>query len=176
MWTRDNLDVLRGLNSESIDLVYADPPFNSNRHRWLSKFTKENPVTRTIATAAVAIALVSIPAFAERQTVSPEQQEEVKADLLAATNRFGLFTGCEPISLAISEPERLVTTEQVEAAVESRLRAARLFRGSMGLGDLLRMILDGRGGVLFVQITVVDQAFSIVLWFAKPLLSTAVEK
>ena len=31
MWTADNLDVLRGLNSESIDLVYADPPFNSNK-------------------------------------------------------------------------------------------------------------------------------------------------
>ena len=32
MWTRDNLDVLHGLNSESIELVYADPPFNSNRN------------------------------------------------------------------------------------------------------------------------------------------------
>ena len=32
MWTRDNLDVLRGLNSASVDLVYADPPFNSNRN------------------------------------------------------------------------------------------------------------------------------------------------
>ena len=32
MWTRDNLDVVRGLNSESIDLVYADPPFNSNKN------------------------------------------------------------------------------------------------------------------------------------------------
>ena len=32
MWTRDNLDVLRGLNSKSIDLVYADPPFNSNKN------------------------------------------------------------------------------------------------------------------------------------------------
>ena len=31
MWTRDNLDVPRGLNSDSIDLVYADPPFNSNK-------------------------------------------------------------------------------------------------------------------------------------------------
>ena len=31
MWTGDNLAVLRGLNSESVDLVYADPPFNSNR-------------------------------------------------------------------------------------------------------------------------------------------------
>ena len=32
MWTRDNLDVLRGLNSERIDLIYADPPFNSNKN------------------------------------------------------------------------------------------------------------------------------------------------
>ena len=32
MWTPDNLDILRGLNSESIDLVYADPPFNSNKN------------------------------------------------------------------------------------------------------------------------------------------------
>ena len=27
----DNLKVLNGLNSESVDLVYLDPPFNSNR-------------------------------------------------------------------------------------------------------------------------------------------------
>ena len=32
MWTRDNLGILRGLNSESIDLMYADPPFNSNKN------------------------------------------------------------------------------------------------------------------------------------------------
>ncbi len=32
MWTRDNLDVLRGLNDDCIDLVYADPPFNSNKN------------------------------------------------------------------------------------------------------------------------------------------------
>ena len=32
MWTRDNLDVRRGLNSESSDLVYANPPFNSNKN------------------------------------------------------------------------------------------------------------------------------------------------
>ena len=31
IWTGDNLDILRGLNSESIDLIYLDPPFNSNR-------------------------------------------------------------------------------------------------------------------------------------------------
>ena len=31
IWTGDNLDILRGLNSECVDLVYLDPPFNSNR-------------------------------------------------------------------------------------------------------------------------------------------------
>ena len=31
VWTGDNLRVLRGMNSESVDLIYLDPPFNSNR-------------------------------------------------------------------------------------------------------------------------------------------------
>ena len=29
IWTGDCLDILRGMNSESVDLVYLDPPFNS---------------------------------------------------------------------------------------------------------------------------------------------------
>ena len=31
LWTGDNLDILRGMNSETVDLIYLDPPFNSNR-------------------------------------------------------------------------------------------------------------------------------------------------
>ena len=31
IWTRDNLEVMRGINSESVDLVYLDPPFNSGK-------------------------------------------------------------------------------------------------------------------------------------------------
>ena len=31
LFTGDNLDVMRGMNSESVDLIYLDPPFNSNR-------------------------------------------------------------------------------------------------------------------------------------------------
>ena len=27
----DNLDVMRGINDACIDLIYLDPPFNSNR-------------------------------------------------------------------------------------------------------------------------------------------------
>ena len=32
IWTGDNLDIMRGMNSESVDLIYLDPPFNSNRN------------------------------------------------------------------------------------------------------------------------------------------------
>ena len=28
MWTGDNLDIMRGMNSESVDLIYLDPPFD----------------------------------------------------------------------------------------------------------------------------------------------------
>ena len=29
IWTGDNLHVMRGMNSASVDLIYLDPPFNS---------------------------------------------------------------------------------------------------------------------------------------------------
>ena len=32
IWTNDNLDIMRCINSKSVDLVYLDPPFNSNRN------------------------------------------------------------------------------------------------------------------------------------------------
>ena len=32
IWTGDNLDILRGINSETVDLIYLDPPFNSQSH------------------------------------------------------------------------------------------------------------------------------------------------
>ena len=32
MFTRDNLEVLRGIDDECIDLIYLDPPFNSNHN------------------------------------------------------------------------------------------------------------------------------------------------
>ena len=31
MWTGDNLLIMRGMNSESVDLIYLDPPFNSKQ-------------------------------------------------------------------------------------------------------------------------------------------------
>ena len=32
IWTGDNLPIMRGMNSESVDLIYLDPPFNSNKN------------------------------------------------------------------------------------------------------------------------------------------------
>ena len=32
IWTGDNLDILRGMNSETVDLIYLDPRFNSNKN------------------------------------------------------------------------------------------------------------------------------------------------
>ena len=31
IWTADNMEILPGIDSECVDLVYLDPPFNSNR-------------------------------------------------------------------------------------------------------------------------------------------------
>lgn len=31
VWVGDNLHVMRGINSECIDLIYLDPPFNSSQ-------------------------------------------------------------------------------------------------------------------------------------------------
>ena len=31
IFIRDNLDVMRGINSAAVDLIYLDPPFNSKR-------------------------------------------------------------------------------------------------------------------------------------------------
>ena len=45
LWTGDNLDILRGLNSATVDLIYLDPPFNSNK-------TYEAPVGSQAAGAA----------------------------------------------------------------------------------------------------------------------------
>ena len=45
IWTGDNLAILRGMNSGCVDLIYLDPPFNSNR-------TYEAPIGSKAAGAA----------------------------------------------------------------------------------------------------------------------------
>ncbi len=68
IWIGDNLPIMRGMNSKSVDLIYLDPPFNSNSnytarsgtnatgagfkdkwnsgdisHNWISEIKQENP-------------------------------------------------------------------------------------------------------------------------------------
>ena len=45
VWTGDNLPVMRGMNDSCVDLIYLDPPFNSNR-------TYEAPIGSKAAGAA----------------------------------------------------------------------------------------------------------------------------
>ena len=45
VWTGDNLDIMRGRNDACVDLIYLDPPFNSNR-------TYEAPIGSKAAGAA----------------------------------------------------------------------------------------------------------------------------
>ena len=32
IFCRDNIEILKGIDTESIDLVYLDPPFNKNQN------------------------------------------------------------------------------------------------------------------------------------------------
>ena len=32
LFIADNLDIMRGMDSETIDLIYLDPPFNTNAY------------------------------------------------------------------------------------------------------------------------------------------------
>ena len=31
LFCRDNLEILRGIDTKSVDLIYLDPPFNKNK-------------------------------------------------------------------------------------------------------------------------------------------------
>ena len=32
LFIADNIDIMRGIDSETIDLIYLDPPFNTNKN------------------------------------------------------------------------------------------------------------------------------------------------
>ena len=81
LWTADNLDILRGMNSESVDLIYLDPPFNSNR-------TYEAPIGSQAAGAAFkdtwTLSDVDLAWHGEVSEQSPALYEVIKASRLAA--------------------------------------------------------------------------------------------
>ena len=88
IFTRDNLEVMRGMDSESIDLIYLDPPFNSNTNyaapigseaagaafkdtwtlsdldeAWIGQIADEHPAVHEMLTAAGVIAGRSTKAY-----------------------------------------------------------------------------------------------------------------
>ena len=74
LWTGDNLDIMRGMNSESVDLIYLDPPFNSNR-------TYSAPIGSEAAGAAFkdtwTLSDVDCPASAPLGQIGRIEQERV---------------------------------------------------------------------------------------------------
>ena len=71
VWTGDNLDILRGLNSECVDLIYLDPPFNSNRqYNSIYKDETGRPLPDEIE------AFFSAPVLAKWETPSSIENEE----------------------------------------------------------------------------------------------------
>ena len=61
----DNLDIMRGMNAESGDLVYPDPPFNSNRN-----------FTAPVDGQAVGAASITDPRKSTEMYVDPNEEEE----------------------------------------------------------------------------------------------------
>ena len=82
LWTGDNLDILRGLNSETVDLIYLDPPFNSNR-------TYEAPVGSQAAGAAFKDAWTLSDLDVAWMGLIADEQPAVHQVLLAAREAHG---------------------------------------------------------------------------------------
>ena len=102
IWTGDNLEILRGLNSNSVDLIYLDPPFNSNRNY-------EAPVGSQAAGAA----------FKDAWTLDDVDEAqhgliaEVEPPLYEAINAAGIVHGKGMKSYLIMMGVRLVEMRRV---------------------------------------------------------------
>ena len=72
IYHKDNLDILRGLNSESVDLIYLDPPFNKKK-------TFSAPIGSTAEGA-------SFSDIFREEDVKNEWVQEIKAEY------YGLYT------------------------------------------------------------------------------------
>lgn len=69
---------------------------------------------------------------------------------------FQLFNGCRPITMHVLS-DGLLSTKTVRLAVESRLRAARLYTDSS----------DAAAGSLMVEVSTLDNSFSVAVSYVK---------
>ena len=99
IFTADNLDVLQGMNSECIDLIYLDPPFNSNaeyqnpfdrevrfhdvwtmdkvRREWMLHLQREQPALNPIITSAAITHNESMQAYLAYMSIRLVEMQRV---------------------------------------------------------------------------------------------------
>lgn len=102
------------------------------------------------------------------QALPPDQQKDFDSNALdLIEDRFNLYTNCQPLAVYIPEASRpkdwnavRLTTAEIQAATESRLRAARLYAPKFHLPSLN------------VSISIVGDAFSVGLQLVKQLADT----
>ena len=103
IFTGDNLYVMRGMNSESVDLIYADPPFNSNQ-------SYSAPVGSKAAGAAFKDAWT----LSDIDLIEHNRLREENAGLFAAiaaarhTHSKGMFSYLVMMTLRLLEMQRLL--------------------------------------------------------------------
>ena len=109
-----NLDIMRGMNSESVDLIYLDPPFNSNRNY-------ANPVGSQAAGAGIQGTLgrsrtwmwpgSSSTASSMPTSSPPPSAREVSYDPSTCKQQVSPTVGCSPTCASMGV--RLVEMKRV---------------------------------------------------------------
>jgi len=80
LFTRDNLEVLRGLESATFDLIYLDPPFNSNRKYNVFYKDRENkPVQEEAFRDIWTMDDVTAAEIGELASISPKLHSIIRA-------------------------------------------------------------------------------------------------
>ncbi|MDE2947634.1 MAG: DNA methyltransferase [Chloroflexota bacterium] len=103
IFTGDNLYVMRGMNSESVDLIYADPPFNSNRNY-------SAPVGSKAAGAAFKDAWTLLDVDLMEHNRLREENKGLFAAIAAAkyTHSKGMFSYLVMMTLRLIEMRRIL--------------------------------------------------------------------
>jgi len=80
LFTRDNLEVLRGLDDEIFDLIYLDPPFNSNRkYNVFYKDSENKPVQEEAFKDTWTMDDVTAAEIGELASISPKLHSIIRA-------------------------------------------------------------------------------------------------
>lgn len=103
MWTGDNLDIMRGMNSESCDLIYLDPPFNSNK-------TYEAPIGSEAAGAAFKDSWTLDDLKAEQHGLLADQEPSLYSTIEAArrTHSRSMMAYLIMMSIRLIEMRRIL--------------------------------------------------------------------